>query len=108
MEAPETEEGEVEELPLLFCKEEQACWDTVESQYSATKLDPTKGGQIQTKTVCCHSCSDGEVANNKYIDERRDDRGGKKYLPICEACVDDGAKLQTRKGAKRTSTGRQR
>ena len=101
MEAPETEEDEVEKLPLLFCREEQVCWDTVESQYYATESDPTKGGGIQTKTVCCHCYSDGKLANNKYIDERRDDRGGKKYLPICEACVDDGANLQTRRGAKK-------
>ena len=31
MEAPETEEGEVEEPPLLFCKEQQVYWDTGES-----------------------------------------------------------------------------
>ena len=37
MEAPETEDDDVEELPLLFCKEEQVCWDTVESQYYATE-----------------------------------------------------------------------
>ena len=36
MEAPETEEGEVEEPSLLFCKEQQVCWDTVEIQYYAT------------------------------------------------------------------------
>ena len=56
---------------------------------------------MQTKTVCCHCYSDGKLADDKYIDERRQDRGGKTYLPICEACVDDGADLQTRKGAKR-------
>ena len=101
MEAPETDEDEVEKLPLLFCREEQVCWDTIESQDYATESDPTKGGRIQTKTLCSHCYFDGKLANNKYIDEKRDDRGGKKCLPICEACVDDGANLQTRKGAKK-------
>lgn len=38
-----------------------------------------------------------------YMDDladNRGDRGGKKYLPICEACNDDGADLHARKGAK--------
>ena len=100
MEAPEMEEGEVEELPLLFCKEQKVCWNTVESQYYAADATPTKGGRVQTKTVCSHCYSDRKLANNKYIDDRRDDRGGKQYLPICEACIDDGADLQTRKGTK--------
>ena len=39
---------------------------------------------------------------------RGDDRGGKKYLPSCEACVDDGADLQKKKGAKQTSFRRRR
>ena len=36
VEAPETEEDEVDKLSLLFCKEEQLCCDTVESQYYTT------------------------------------------------------------------------
>ena len=98
--ALETEGGEVGQLPLLFCKEQQVCWNAVENQYYAADKNPTRGGRVQTKTVCCHCYSDGKLADNKYIDERRRDRGGKTYLPICEACVDDGANLQTRKGAK--------
>ena len=94
----------MEELPLLFFKEQQVCWNTVKSQYYAADKTPTRGGRVQTKTVCCHCYSDGELADNKYIDERRRDRGGKTYLPICEASVDDGAILHTRKWAKQTST----
>ena len=101
MKAAEIEDGEVEDEPPLFCKEQQVCWNTVESQYYAADETPAKGGRVQTKTVCCHCYSDGKLADDKYIDERRQDRGGKTYLPICEACVDDGADLQTRKGAKR-------
>ena len=100
MVAPTAECDEVEEQPLLFCKEQQVCWNAVESQYYATDKTPTRGGRVQTKTVCCHCYSDGEFADNSYIDERRGDRGGKAYLPICKACVDDGAGLQTKKGAK--------
>ena len=44
MKAPETEDDEMEELPLLFCKEQQVCWNTVESQYYAADKTPTRGG----------------------------------------------------------------
>jgi len=100
MEAPEAEEGKEEDQPLLFCKEEQVCWNTVESQYYAAENTPTKGGRVQTKTVCCHCYSDGKLADEKYLEEKRGNRGGKKGLPICKACVDDGADLQTKRGAK--------
>ena len=39
----DTEDGEVEEEHLLFCKEQQAFWNTVESQYYAADKTPTKG-----------------------------------------------------------------
>ena len=99
MEAPETEEGKDEELPLLFCRESLVCWSTIESQYYATGA-ATKGGRVQTKHICCHCYSDRKLADDKYIGEKRGEVGGKKYLPICEACVDDGADLVKRKGAK--------
>lgn len=95
-----TEEGEDEEKPLLFCKEGHVCWNTVESQYCAAADTSTKGGRLQTKTVCCHCYSGGKLADEKYLEKKRGNMGGKKCLPICEACVDDGADLQTKKGGK--------
>ena len=74
---------------MLFCKEEQVCWNTVESQYYAAENTPTKGGRVQTKTVCCHCYSDGNLADEKYLEEKRGNRGGKKGLPICKACADE-------------------
>jgi len=100
MEAPETEEGEKEELPLLFCRETLVCWNTIESQYYAGGGGATKGGRMQTKLACCHCYSDRKLADDKYIEEKRGDVGGKKHLPICEACVDDGAGMEKKKGAK--------
>ena len=67
--------------------------DKEEGEYYAAVSTPTKGGRMQTKYVCCHCYSDGELATDAYIDEKRKDRGGKKYLPICKACVNDGAQL---------------
>ena len=48
MKPTETEDDEMEELPLLFCKEQQVCWNTVESQYYAAEKTPTRGGRVQT------------------------------------------------------------
>lgn len=101
MEVPKAKDDEEEEKPLLFCKEAHVCYNTIESQYYASEgAVPNKGGRVQTKHICCHCYSGGDLADDEYIDERRDDRGGKKYLPICKACVDDGAHLQTRKHAR--------
>ena len=35
----------------------------------------------------------GELATDAHIDDKRQDMEGKKYLPICKACVNDGAHL---------------
>ncbi len=99
MDAPETEEGKEEEAPLLFCRETLVCWNTVESQYYAGG-GATRGGRLQTKLICCHCYSDRKLADEKYIEQKRGNMGGKKHLPICEACVDDGAGMEKKKGAK--------
>lgn len=70
MEMPETEEGEDEEKPLLFCKEKQVCWNTVESQYYAAANTPIRGERLQTKMVCCHCYSDGKLADEKYLEKK--------------------------------------
>ena len=75
-----------------------AIHNPVEGQYYAADSAPTKGGRTQTKYVCCHCYSDGELATDAYIGEKRKDRGGKKYLPICNACVNDGAHLVWSRG----------
>ena len=100
MEAASTVDDEEEELPILFCREVFVCNNPVEGQYYAADSAPTKGGRTQTKYVCCHCYSDGELATDAYIDEKRRDRGGKKYLPICKACVNDGAHLVWSRGKK--------
>ena len=87
METPKTEEGEDEEPPLLFCKESQFCWNTVESEFYAAETTRTKVGRVQTKTVCCYYYSDGKLADDEYIDERRDDekKEGAKTNKLQEA-----------------------
>ena len=93
MEAPSPSDDKAEELPLLFCREVFVCNNTVEPQYYAAGDKPTKWERVQTKYVCCHCYSDGKLADNAYINEKRKNRGRKKYPGICKACVDDRANL---------------
>ena len=65
---------------------------------------PTKAGRMQTKYVCCHRYSDGELATDAYIDGTRKDRGAKKYVPICKACVNDEEQLVWSRGKKTNSS----
>ena len=97
MEATSTVDDKEEELPILFCREVFVCNNPVEGQYYATGSAPTKGGRTQTKYVCCHCYSDGKLATDAYIGEKRKDRG-EKSLPIGKACVNDGAHLVWSRG----------
>ena len=93
MEAPSIVDGKEKQVPVLFCQEVFVCNNPVEGQYYAARSTPIKGGRIQTNYVYCHCYSDGELVTDAYIDEKRRGRGGKKYLPICKACVNDGVQL---------------
>ena len=72
----------------------------VEGQYYAAGNTPTKGGRMQTKYACRHCYSDGKLATDAYIDRKYKDSGGKKCLPICKACVNDGEQLVWSRGKK--------
>ena len=98
--ATASESSQVKNMEAPICREVFVCNNPVEGQYYAAVSTPTKGGRMQTKYVCCHCYSDGELATDAYIDEKHRDRGGKKYLPICKACVNDGAHLVWSRGKK--------
>ena len=86
----------------LFCFAEKFLFAITQlrGQYYAAVSMPTKGRRMQTKYVCCHCYSGGELATDAYIDEKHKDRGVKKYLLMCKACVNDGAQLVWSRGKK--------
>ena len=82
MKTPETEDDEVEELPL-FCKEQHVCWNAVESQYCAADKTPTRARGVQTETVCCHCYSDRKSSDNKkMMRDNETGAGGLIFLSV--------------------------
>ena len=91
---------EMEEEPLLFCREALACWMAIEGAYYLSGKDGTKGGKAKLKHICFNCYSERPLAEDRNVEEKCN-RGGRSYLPICMGCLNANVPVSFRKGNRR-------
>jgi len=91
---------EMEEEPLLFCRETLACEMAIECAYYPSGKNGTKGGRAKVKHICFNCYSEKGLTEDRNVEEKCN-RGGRSYLQIWMGCLNANVPVSFRKGNMR-------